>query len=145
MKKNRNDVLTPAQRSFCMSQIKSKDTVPELYIKGILKALKVPFKSNYNRLMGRPDIYIKPLNLVVEIRGCFWHGHENCKFFAFPKTNKIYWKNKIKGNISRDKLILSQLKKSGLKICIVWECEIKNGSFLGKILTQVNKQAQKLT
>ena len=42
-----------------------------------------------------------------------------------PKTNKKYWKDKIERNVARDKKNVTMLKKSGWKIFVVWECELK--------------------
>lgn len=125
-----------------MSRIRDKNTNPEQFLKEILRALKIPFKSNYKNLPGKPDVYIAPLDLVIEVRGCFWHGHKNCKYFVTPKTNTDFWLTKINGNISRDKNIILKLKKSGIKTCIIWECEIKDATFFDKLLDCINRQAK---
>lgn len=123
-----------------MSRIRDKNTSPEIYLKDILRALKIPFKSNYKLLVGKPDIYIPNLNLVFEVRGCFWHGHEGCKYFVVPKTNTEFWIKKINRNVIRDKVVLHKLKVQGIKSCIIWECEIKDGSFYPKILNAINRR-----
>lgn len=145
MKKIRTDVLTIEQRSYCMSRIKSKNTQPELQLKQLIKDLCIPFKQNYRKLSGSPDIYIPELNLVFEVRGCFWHGHKNCHRFKYPKSNAAFWANKINRNVFRDKINIRQLNKIGIRTCIVWECEFRNSTFFDKVLNVIVKQHRSTT
>ena len=128
------DVLTKSQRSFNMSMIKSKNTRPEVLLKKFLKDLKIPFKENYKKLNGKPDIYIPALNLAIMINGCFWHGHNKCKYFILPKTNAEFWNTKICINKIRDRRNNRLLKSSNVNVLTIWECELKNGKFLEKLL-----------
>lgn len=116
-----------------MSRIKASNTRPEILLKKFLKDLKIPFKENTDSLPGKPDIYIPALNLVIQIHGCFWHGHKDCRFFVIPKSNTQFWYDKINSNIKRDKKVDLELKKIKLNICTIWECEIKNGKFFNKL------------
>lgn len=127
------DVLTKKQRSFNMSRIKSENTKPEVLIKKFLRDLKIPFKANCSQLPGKPDIFIPSLSLVIQINGCFWHGHKNCRYFVMPSSNVDFWRKKIESNINRDQKNNRELRRSGFKICTIWECEIKNGKFLDKL------------
>jgi DNA mismatch endonuclease (patch repair protein) len=127
------DVLTKSQRSFNMSQIKGSNTKPEILLKKFLRDLKIPYKENYKYLVGTPDIYIPALNVVIQVHGCFWHGHKGCRYFVPPKSNESFWLDKINGNVKRDKKVDLELKKMNLKVCTIWECEIRNGKFLDKI------------
>lgn len=121
-----------------MSQIKSKNTKPEMLIRSVLSDLKIPHYSNYEKLVGKPDIYIPSLCLAIEIRGCFWHGHQGCRYFVMPKSNTEFWLKKINGNIARDKTVTRQLRIIGIKTFVIWECEVKDGSFFPKILDALN-------
>ena len=51
--------------------------------------------------------------------------HENCKYLSIPKTNHEVWKNKLKGNVERDKKNYIQLESIGTKVIVVLGCEIK--------------------
>ena len=62
---------------------------------------------------------------VIFIHGCFWHGHEGCKYFVIPKTKTEWWVNKITGNKNKDAESITALKKQGWKVITVWECELK--------------------
>lgn len=131
------DVHTKKQRSFNMSRIKSKNTKPELVIFKILKDLKIDFKRHCKSLPGTPDFYIPSHNLIIDIRGCFWHGHKGCRYYKVPSSNREFWINKIESNQFRDHLTSQNLKKLKIKNLIIWECEIRNGRFLQKILFKI--------
>ena len=45
-----------------------------------------------------------------------------------PKNNHEYWKNKLEGNVKRDKKNYVKLESMGIKVTVVWECEIKQMS-----------------
>ena len=62
---------------------------------------------------------------VIFVNGCFWHGHEGCKYYRLPKSNIEFWENKIKNNKARDTRNEEQLKVLGWRIIRVWECEIR--------------------
>lgn len=42
-----------------------------------------------------------------------------------PKSNTEFWSAKLSGNVVRDKENGSKLKKSGWKVFVVWECDIR--------------------
>jgi DNA mismatch endonuclease, patch repair protein len=128
------DVHSKKQRSFNMSQIKATKTRPEELINQFLKNLKVKIKRHSKKLPGKPDFYLPDYNIAIEVRGCFWHGHLGCKYFVMPKSNVLFWQKKIEGNVTRDIKNLNLLKKSDIKVLVLWECDIKSGKFLEKIL-----------
>lgn len=74
---------------------------------------------------GRPDIVLARFKTVIFVHGCFWHGHEGCKYFVVPKTRTEWWLNKIKGNISNDQKSKESLIKMGWNVIDIWECELK--------------------
>lgn len=69
-------------------------------------------------------IHIK-YKCVIFVNGCFWHGH-NCPDGHLPKSNIEFWKNKIERNMERDIKSKQELEKSGWRVIILWECELKN-------------------
>ena len=81
---------------------------------------------------------------VIFINGCFWHGHEGCKYFVWPKSNVDFWRNKILTNIARDKLQTKQLKKMGWTVLVVWECELRPKTRQATLETLKNKLLQSL-
>ena len=90
-----SDVHSKKIRSYNMSQIKGANTKPELIVRKYLYSNGLRYRLNIKSLPGKPDLYLKKYNTVVEIRGCFWHGHPNCKYFRLPKTKTEWWDNKI--------------------------------------------------
>lgn len=69
-----------------MSQIKSKDTKPEILVRSFLFKNRFRYRLHDKSLKGKPDIVLKSLKTVIFVDGCFWHGHENCKYYVVPKT-----------------------------------------------------------
>ena len=57
---------------------------------------------------------LKKYNAVIFVNGCFWHGHENCKYFRLPATRSEWWKEKIDRNEQNDFQKQSLLLKNGL-------------------------------
>ena len=94
--------MTPEQRSRCMAAIKGKDTKQEMIVRKYLFSRGLRYRVNNRKLPGSPDIVLKKYKTVVFIDGCFWHGHEGCKYFRLPRTNVDFWRHKIAMNIARD-------------------------------------------
>jgi len=119
------DVHTPEQRSYNMSRIRGKNTKPEEQVRKYLFSQGFRYRKNDVRLPGKPDIVLPKYKTVIFVNGCFWHKHEGCKYFVWPKNNADFWKNKIESNVTRDDKNYQQLKELGWKVLIIWECELK--------------------
>ncbi len=119
------DVLTPKQRHHCMSRIRSKNTKPEILVRRFLFANGFRYRINVKNLPGTPDIVLRKYRTVIFVNGCFWHGHENCKYFVLPKSNVDFWENKIARNQKRDKQKHVQLRLMGWHVISLWECQLK--------------------
>lgn len=120
------DVHDKKTRSFNMSQIKSKDTKPELLVRKFLFANGFRYKLHDKTLSGKPDIILPKYKTVIFVHGCFWHGHKNCKYYVVPKTRTDWWLNKINRNIANDLKAAKALRKSGWKVIYLWECKLKS-------------------
>ena len=112
-------------RSYNMSQIRSTNSKPEILVRKYLFAKGLRYRKNVKKLPGKPDIVLKKYKTVVFVNGCFWHGHENCKYFVMPKSNTAYWQEKIHKNIERDTITYQALTQLGWNVIIVWECDLK--------------------
>lgn len=123
-----SDHLSKAERSWNMSRIKASDTSVEKKVRHYLFALGYRYRKNDKRYPGKPDIVLPKYNTVVFVHGCFWHRHPNCKRATTPKSNTDYWVAKFKKNVENDLLHYEQLKSSGWKVIVLWECDI-NGRF----------------
>lgn len=122
------DVMTKEQRSHCMAAIKGKDTKPEMIVRRYLFSRGLRFRVQVRKLPGNPDIVLPKYKTVIFVNGCFWHGHEGCKYFRLPKSNIEFWKEKIDRNIARDIRNDGELKALGWHVIRVWECDIKKVS-----------------
>ena len=122
------DVHTPEQRSYNMSQIRGKNTKPEEIVRKYLFSQGFRYRKNDPRLPGKPDIVLPKYKTVVFVNGCFWHGHEGCRYFVWPKNNAEFWKAKISGNIQRDVQSIRLLRDQGWNVIVVWECELKKAN-----------------
>lgn len=112
-------------RSENMARIKSKDTKLELYIRKTLWNEGFRYKLHSRTLPGKPDLYLSKYKVAIFVNGCFWHLHEGCRFATFPKKNHEFWKNKLLSNRERDKHTFLRLKELGVRVFIVWGCEVK--------------------
>ena len=119
------DIKTPEERSLNMAAIKGKDTKPEMIVRKYLFSRGLRYRVNNKRLPGSPDIVLRKYKTVVFVDGCFWHGHEGCKYFRLPKSNVDFWRHKIAMNIARDYANNVDLKLAGWRVIRIWECEIK--------------------
>ncbi len=108
-----------------MAAIKGKATKPEMIVRKYLFSKGLRYRVNNRKLPGSPDIVLKKYKTVVFIDGCFWHGHENCKYSRLPNTNSDYWRHKIAMNIARDYVNNVDLRLAGWKVIRIWECDIK--------------------
>src|SRR6478736_1959577 len=120
-----SDVHSKKVRSYNMSKIKGKDTKPEILVRKFLFSKGLRYRLHDRKLPGKPDLALSKYKTVVMIHGCYWHGHEGCKYFVVPKTRTEWWMSKINGNQIRDMTNISDLKKTGWKVLTVWECELK--------------------
>ena len=122
----RLDPLTRRERSERMSRIRDRNTKPEIRVRKALFALGYRFRVHAKLLPGRPDIVFPSRRKVVLIHGCFWHLHQPCDHYRFPRSRVKFWSEKLLKNRSRDLNVVKELKKAGWKSFVVWECELKN-------------------
>ena len=119
------DKLTPEQRHRCMSRIRSKNTRPEILVRKFLFAHGFRYRVNVRNLPGTPDIVLRRFKTVIFINGCFWHGHEGCRYYVLPKSNVEFWERKIERNRNRDTANQMRLRLMGWSVVQIWECQLK--------------------
>ena len=119
------DNLSKEKRSWNMSQIKSKDTTPEILLRSILHCAGLRFRLHVKKLPGRPDIVLPRFKTVIFVNGCFWHHHTGCDYAYIPKTRTEFWLEKFKRTKERDLEKNRALEGQGWNVFTVWECEIK--------------------
>ena len=113
-----------------MSRIRSKNTKPEVAVRRTLYSLGLKYRLHRKDLPGKPDIVLPKKKIAVFVNGCFWHQHEGCKRKSSPKSNTEYWEDKLKKNIDRQNRNIKSLKDLGWRVCLIWECEVKNDNLI---------------
>jgi DNA mismatch endonuclease (patch repair protein) len=132
--------MTDSVRSYTMSRIRSKNTKPELILRSELFKRNLRYRIHRKNLPGNPDIVFSKCKLVIFVNGCFWHMHSQCKDGKIPKSRIEYWKPKLMGNVSRNRVNYEKLVKLGWEVIVIWECEIKFhfDDVLTRILMHIN-------
>lgn len=125
-RKSMADVVDKATRSRMMSNIKGKDTKPEMAVRRFLHQQGFRYRLHRKDLPGKPDLVLPKYQAVIFVHGCFWHGHD-CRYFRLPKSRTEFWDRKISGNKARDARNLSTLEEAGWKVITIHECEIRDG------------------
>ncbi len=119
------DVHDSATRSYNMSQIKGKDTKPEMLVRKFLFGNGFRYRLHDKKLPGKPDIILKKYKTVIFVNGCFWHSHEGCKYFKIPETRTEWWKEKFEKNKTNDEKNKTLLENEGWTVITIYECELK--------------------
>lgn len=138
------DVHTPEQRSFNMSRVRSKDTKPEMTVRKFLHGRGFRYRLHDKKLPGKPDVVLPKYKTVIFVHGCFFHGHEGCRYFVVPKTRTEWWLDKINGNRRRDAENYVKLTEAGWRVITIYECELKppaRDQTLEKLLLQLKQGA----
>lgn len=116
-----------------MSQIKGKNTKPEMLVRKFLFAKGFRYRLHDKKLPGKPDIVLPKYKTVIFVNGCFWHGHKDCKYFVIPKTKTDWWVNKINTNKANDEKAFAVLTEQGWNVIYIWECDLKQDNILNKL------------
>lgn len=132
------DTMTSDQRHRCMSNIRSKDTKPELKVRRWLWSHGYRYRLNVKSVPGKPDIVMRPYRTAIFVNGCFWHGHDvewkvesgkwkvsNSGCCKIPNTNREFWVAKIRRNWERDQENYVVLQENGWQVIVIWECQLK--------------------
>jgi DNA mismatch endonuclease (patch repair protein) len=118
------DVFTRQKRSEVMAKVRSKDTKPEMAVRRALHAMGFRFRLHSSNLPGRPDIVLRKLGTIIQVNGCFWHGHF-CLGGRVPESHRPYWAAKIEENKVRDRRNERRLRAMGWRVRKVWECRLR--------------------
>jgi DNA mismatch endonuclease (patch repair protein) len=137
------DVFSKRKRSEVMSRIRgrgNKDTELALArllrvhkIKGWRRHVQVRIADCGLRRSGahgvtrptfrvKPDFVFRQVRLALFVDGCFWHGCP--KHATKPANNRAFWKKKLAGNKTRDRLVNRTLRQAGWRVVRIWECEL---------------------
>lgn len=109
---------------------KKKDTKCELLLRRALWRLGLRYRLDVQGMRGRPDIVFPRQRVAVFCDGDFWHGRDLEQRIAKLATghNSVYWAEKIKTNVARDKRTTDELERLGWRVIRIWESEIRCSS-----------------
>ena len=131
------DTYSPLDRSALMSRIRSSDTKAEVRLRKALFGRGFRYRKNVRGLPGTPDIVLPRHRYAIQVRGCFWHAHANCRRAHTPASNVAYWTPKLVRNVERDQSSDRALMEAGWRLRVVWECEIQSDSGLRDIASEI--------
>lgn len=120
------DNISPEERGRQMARVKAKNTRPEMAVRRLVFGMGYRYRLHDARLPGTPDLVFAGRGKVLFVHGCFWHRHENCELARLPKSRLDFWLPKLEGNQTRDRVNQRLLRKSGWRILVVWECELRD-------------------
>ena len=118
------DNLTLEQRSAQMAKVRSKDTKPEMFVRGLVHGMGYRYRLHGKNLPGKPDLVFSSRRKIIFVNGCFWHGH-SCQLGRIPKSRVEFWTDKILSNRSRDAVNIERLEHLGWKSLVLWECQLR--------------------
>ncbi len=119
---HQGDIMSAETRSRVMSQIRGKNTTPELIIGRALRRQNIYFATHANELPGRPDIVFRRIKLAVFVDGDFWHGW---RFPLWEHKLSEKWRKKIAATRSRDQRNFRKLRRSGWTVVRIWEHQVE--------------------
>lgn len=105
------DQFSPEKRSWIMSRVKGRETLPELKLRKALWRKGLRYRVNKKDLPGKPDIVFSKAKVAVFADGAFWHG----KKLSDRRLRQMspYWQEKIRRNVSRDASNTERLEAMG--------------------------------
>ena len=115
---------TSPSRRRNMAAIRGKHTVPEVAVRRLLHRMGYRFRLHRRDLPGTPDIVLPSRRVLIEVRGCFWHRHQGCRFASTPASRTEFWQAKFDATVARDVRNELEAEALGWRTLVVWECEL---------------------
>ncbi|MEN6370425.1 MAG: DNA mismatch endonuclease Vsr [Armatimonadota bacterium] len=135
------DIFTVEKRSSVMRKITSNDTAPEIKLRKALHKLGYRYRLHDKRLPGKPDIVLPKYRAIIQVRGCFWHGHD-CIDGHIPKSNQDYWTPKLEATRKRDLQNDQKAIQLGWRVVAVWECELSSEARVQATVKRITEYLQ---
>jgi DNA mismatch endonuclease, patch repair protein len=107
-----------------MRTVRTSSTNLELAVRELVRDMGIRYRANVGTLPGKPDLANKRQGWAIMVNGCMWHGHA-CAKDRQPKVNIGFWREKIRTNRRRDARNRNQLRKAGMVVLTVWQCELR--------------------
>jgi DNA mismatch endonuclease, patch repair protein len=107
-----------------MSALGRRDTKPEVLLRAVLHRRGLRFRVDHPLPFDRrrrADVIFTKQRVAVFVDGCFWHS---CPLHAtFPKANEVFWREKLRRNVERDRDTDRRLGELGWDVIRIWEHE----------------------
>ena len=119
----------------------------ELLMYRALENAGISFRMNTvadSRVKCKVDFVLDDSAVCVFVDGCFWHGCPT--HFRVPKTNRMWWSEKVEDNRRRDRRKVVALRRYGWSVVRVWEHEITDATLhraVARILRCVQRKRMK--
>ena len=110
-----------------MSQIKGRNTKPELLLRAALWKIGARYRLK-SKLIGKPDLVFPGSQIAVFVDGCQWHCCP--EHFVRPKSNTEFWDRKFDSNRRRDITVNRLLKFRRWTVLRFWEHDVESNSKL---------------
>lgn len=94
-----------------------RDTKPELAVKRWLESRQISFLYQHPMYGTIVDFYVPDLSLVIEVYGCYWHGHDCSRN---PHRHNLSARQLHQ--IQKDKKNIEKLESTGHDVTVFWEC-----------------------
>jgi DNA mismatch endonuclease (patch repair protein) len=134
---------TDAARSELMKRVKQRGTQVESTVGTALRRAGLSYRKNVRSLPGTPDFANRSKGWALFVNGCFWHRHTNCARSKIPTRNRDFWQEKFRANRRRDARKIRELRQLGLRVVVVWECEVRDPAALAARLSTRQVRAAK--
>lgn len=120
-----------------MRTVRRQGTEIEQRVGQSLRELGAAYRKNARALPGSPDFSNRTRGWAVFVHGCFWHGHEGCRLAKVPRNNRPFWEAKLASNRERDARKSRDLRRLGLKVATIWQCQLSDEAKLRRRLARL--------
>jgi len=129
------DIFSAKKRSAVMSRIRStRNATTEIRVVAAFRRRGLHgWRRHPKGVRGSPDFVFPGARLAIHVHGCFWHGCPSCAGGHVPKTNKAYWKPKLRRNRLRDAKNRRALRQAGYSTVQIWEHELRSDIWLKRV------------
>ncbi len=103
---------------------RGKDTRPERLVRSLLHLMGLRFRKHSRplpHLRCQADVVFPREQVAVFVDGCFWHGCP--QHGRLPRSNSVYWAEKLERNLRRDRRNSAVLAEAGWLVLRFWEHE----------------------
>ena len=120
------ELTTDQATSLRLGRVRRSGTEPELIVRRLVRGLGHRYRISNRALPGSPDLANRRRGWVIFVHGCYWHRHQDCSKATTPKNNRAFWLAKFERNVARDRRVSRELRRAGLRVIVIWECETKD-------------------